>query len=402
VIGMELTKQEQAMLDGKEGYAVRKSMEILVALGEIFGAKNLIDVGSVQVAGVSYHNLGDAGLEFLNTLAADGKVKVLTTLNPAGMDLENWQQLGISPEFAEKQNLVIDAFTRMGILVSCTCTPYLIGNLPLYGEHVAWSESSAVTFANSVLGARTNREGGPSALAAAFVGKTPCYGLHLDENRVPDVHVKVNAELTKLSDWGALGYAIGKKAENKIPYITGIKTADLDELKSFCASVVTYGAKPLFYMKGITPGAELQKQPSEMVVVEKSDLKNAYDNINDQVSDIDFVCVGCPHCSIKEIQEIASLLKGKKVAEGTELWVATSRTAKQLADKRGYTQIIEAAGGKFACDTCMAVAPLKGRFKALATTSAKGCFYSRHNLMKTKMGSLKECIEAAVTGKWNN
>jgi len=299
VIGMELTKQEQAMLDCKEGYAVRKSMEILVALGEIFGAKNLIDVGSVQVAGVSYHNLGDAGLEFLNTLAADGKVKVLTTLNPAGMDLENWQQLGISPEFAEKQNLVIDAFTRMGILVSCTCTPYLIGNLPLYGEHVAWSESSAVTFANSVLGARTNREGGPSALAAAFVGKTPCYGLHLDENRVPDVHVKVNAELTKLSDWGALGYAIGKKAENKIPYITGIKTADLDELKSFCASVVTYGAKPLFYMKGITPGAELQKQPSEMVVVEQSDLKNAYDNINDQVSDIDFVCVGCPHCSIK-------------------------------------------------------------------------------------------------------
>jgi predicted aconitase len=399
---MELTKQEQAMLDGKEGYAVRKSMEILVALGEIFGAKNLIDVGSVQVAGVSYHNLGDAGLEFLNTLAADGKVKVLTTLNPAGMDLENWQQLGISPEFAEKQNLVIDAFTRMGILVSCTCTPYLIGNLPLYGEHVAWSESSAVTFANSVLGARTNREGGPSALAAAFVGKTPCYGLHLDENRAPDVHVKVNAELTKLSDWGALGYAIGKKAENKIPYITGIKTADLDELKSFCASVVTYGAKPLFYMKGITPGAELQKQPSEMVVVEKSDLKNAYDNINDQVSDIDFVCVGCPHCSIKEIAEIASLLKGKKVAEGTELWVATSRTAKQLADKRGYTATIEEAGGKFACDTCMAVAPLKGRFKALATTSAKGCFYSRQNLMKTKMGSMKECVEAAVTGKWNN
>ena len=111
---MELTKQEQAMLDGKEGYAVRKSMEILVALGEIFGAKSLIDVGSVQVAGVSYHNLGDAGLEFLDSLAEDGRVKVLTTLNPAGMDLENWQQLGISPEFAEKQNLVIDAFTTHG------------------------------------------------------------------------------------------------------------------------------------------------------------------------------------------------------------------------------------------------------------------------------------------------
>jgi predicted aconitase len=399
---MELTLQEQAMLDGKEGYAVRKSMEILVALGEIFGAKNLIEVGSVQVAGVSYHNLGDAGLEFLDSLAKDGKVKVLTTLNPAGMDLENWQQLGISPEFAEKQNLVIDAFKRMGILISCTCTPYLIGNLPLYGEHLAWSESSAVTFANSVLGARTNREGGPSALAAAFVGKTPNYGLHLDENRVPDIHIQVNAELGKLSDWGALGYVIGKKAENKIPYITGIKNAELDELKSFCASVVTYGAKPLFYIKGITPGFEAQKQPTNTVTIEPGDLKIAYDAINDDVNDIELVCVGCPHCSIKEISEIATLLEDKKVAEGTELWVATSRTAKQLADKRGYTAAIEAAGGKFACDTCMAVAPLKGRFKSLATTSAKGCFYSRQNLMKTKMGSIEECIDAAVSGKWNN
>jgi hypothetical protein len=399
---MHLTEKEQGMLDGAEGYAVRKSMEILVALGDIYGARSLINVGSVQVSGVSYYNLGDAGLEFLNELAKDGKVKVLTTLNPAGMDLENWRQLGISPEFAEKQNLVIDAFQRMGILVSCTCTPYLIGNLPLYGEHVAWSESSAVTFANSVIGAKTNREGGPSALAAAFVGETPCYGLHLDENRVPDIHVQVKAELTKLSDWGALGYAIGTKAENRIPYISGIKAADLDELKSFCASVVTYGAKPLFYIKGITPASEQQAVPNETVTIEQADIKNAYDNINDQVSDIELVCVGCPHCSINEIAKVAELLKGKKVAEGTEFWVATSRTAKQLADKRGYTAVIEAAGGKFACDTCMAVAPLKGRFKSLATTSAKGCFYSRQNLMKTKMGSIEECVEAAVTGKWSS
>jgi predicted aconitase len=158
----------------------------------------------------------------------------------------------------------------------------------------------------------------------------------------------------------------------------------VDELKSFCASVVTYGAKPLFYMQGITPGAESTQAPAETVVVEEKDIQDAYDNINDEVTDIDFVCVGCPHCSIKEIAQIAALIKGKQVSENTELWVATSRTA----------------GGKFACDTCMAVAPLKGRFKALATTSAKGCFYSRQNLMKTKMGSLDECIEAAVTGRW--
>jgi predicted aconitase len=398
---MYLTEKEQRMLDGEEGYAVRKSMEILVALGDIYCADLLIKVGSVQVAGVSYHNLGDAGLEFLNELAKDGRVKVLTTLNPAGMDLENWRQLGISEEFAQKQNMVIDAFTKMGILISCTCTPYLIGNLPRYGEHVAWSESSAVTFANSVIGAKTNREGGPSALAAAFVGKTPCYGLHLDENRVPDIHVQVNAALAKFSDWGALGYSVGKKAENKIPYITGIKDAELDELKSFCASVVTYGAKPLFYMQGITPGAERHQPPKEKVTIEDGDIKEAYEKINDEVVDIDFVCIGCPHCSIKEIADIAELLKGKRVSPNTEFWVATSRFTKQLADKRGYTEVIERAGGKFACDTCMAVAPLKGRFKSVATTSAKGCYYSRHNNMKTKMGSIKECIEAAVSGKWS-
>jgi predicted aconitase len=398
---MYLTKEEEKMLTGAEGYAVKKSMEILVALGDIYGADRLIKVGSVQVAGVSYHNLGDAGLEFLNELAKDGRVKVLTTLNPAGMDLENWRALGISEEFAEKQNLVIEAFEKMGILISCTCAPYLIGNLPRYGEHIAWSESSAVTFANSVIGAKTNREGGPSALAAAFVGKTPCYGLHLDENRAPDIYVQVSAKMTKLSDWGALGYSIGKKATNKIPYITGLKDAEVDELKSFCASVVTYGSKPIFYMEDITPGSEKYQPPRDSVAVEDMDIREAYENINDEVSDIELVCVGCPHCSIKEIAEIAELLKGKNVSSSTEFWVATSRFAKQLADKRGYSEVIERAGGKFACDTCMAVAPLKGRFKSVATTSAKGCYYSRHNQMLTKMGSLKECVDAAVTGKWS-
>ena len=398
---MYLTEKEEKMLNGEEGYTVKKSMEILVALGEIYGAERLIKIGSVQVAGVSYHNLGDAGLEFLNELAKDGKVKVLTTLNPAGMDLENWKTLGISEEFAGKQNLVIDAFKKMGILISCTCTPYLIGNLPRYGEHIAWSESSAVTFANSVIGAKTNREGGPSALAAAFVGKTPCYGLHLDEDRVPGIHVQVNSGLAKFSDWGALGYSIGKKAENKIPYITGIKDAELDELKSFCASVVTYGSKPLFYMQDITPGSEKHQLPTEKVTIEDKDIKEAYENINDEVTDIELVCIGCPHCSINEISKIAKLLKARKISPNTEFWVATSRVAKQIADKRGYTEVIERAGGKFACDTCMAVAPLKGRFKSVATTSAKGCYYSRHNKMLTKMGSLEECVEAAVTGKWS-
>jgi len=399
---MQLTKEEERMLAGEFGNAVKKSMEILTALGNIYSAEKLITVSSVQIAGVSYHNLGDAGLEYLDQLAKDGRVRIITTLNPAGMDLENWRNLGISEEFAKKQKLVIEAFRKMGIIVSCTCTPYLIGNLPRYGEHIAWAESSAVTFANSVIGAKTNREGGPSALAAAFVGKTPMYGFHLDENRIPDIHVEVKTELKKFSDWGALGYCIGKQASNKIPFITGIKKGGLEELKSFCASVVTYGSKPLFYIKGITPGSEKHKIPKEKITVTEQDIKKAYDDINDDVDEIEFVCIGCPHCSIKEISQIAELLKDKKVNSNVEFWVATSRPVKLLSDVRGYTKIIEDAGGKFACDTCLAVAPLKGRFKSVATTSAKGCYYSRgKNNMMTRLGNMEECINAAVSGKWS-
>lgn len=398
---MHLTKEEERMLDGEYGHAVKKSMEILSALGDIYGAEKLIEVTSVQVAGVSYHNLGDAGLEFLNELAKDGKVKVFTTLNPAGMDLENWKKLGISEDFAQKQNLVIDAFREMGIMISCTCTPYLIGNLPKYGEHIAWSESSAVTYANSVIGAMTNKEGGPSALASAFVGKTPMYGLHLEKNRIPDIHVEVKSELKKISDWGALGYCIGKNASNKIPFITGIKKANMEELKSFCASVVTYGSQPLFYIKGITPYSEKYDPPKEKIVIKDIDIKDAYKNINDDVEDIDFVFIGCPHASINEISEIAKKLKGKNISPKVEFWVATSRPIKKLSDEKKYTKIIEDAGGKFSCDTCVAVAPLKGRFKSVATTSAKACYYSRGiNSMKTKLGTLGQCIDAAVTGKW--
>ncbi len=176
---MLLTDEERAMLDGSAGRAAQKAMQILAALGEIYGAERLVPVSSVQISGVSYDNLGEAGLEFLDEMAdGGGHARVLTTLNPAGMDVENWQAMGISPDFARQQARVIEAFARMGVTTTCSCTPYLFGNLPHYGEHVAWAESSAVCFANSVLGARTNREGGPSALAAALTGRTPAYGLH--------------------------------------------------------------------------------------------------------------------------------------------------------------------------------------------------------------------------------
>ncbi len=389
---MELTTEEKEMLEGKHGAAVKKSMEILTALGDIFGAKRLIPVTSVQIAGVSYHNLGDAGLEYLAELAKDGKTRVYTTLNPAGMDLENWQELGIDPEFAKKQKLVIDAFGKMDVITTCTCTPYLVGNKPKQGDHISWSESSAVCYANSVLGAKTNREGGPSALASALTGKTAEFGFHLDENRQAQVIVEVPESPKNVMEFGALGYAIGKKIGKRIPLIRGVDKADLEQLKSFCASIATYGGTALFHMDGITPNKTTV--PEEKVEITKEEVENAIKEMND-ADEIDFVSIGCPHATIEEVEKIAGMLEGKKVQK--EFWVCLARPIKEMAEKKGFAKTITDSGAKFACDTCLAVAPLKGRFKGIATNSAKGVYYGRgKNAFKTKFCTIEECVKEAV------
>ena len=375
---MKLTDTQQAMLDGAHGKATRKAMQILDALGTIYGAEEMVPVTSVQVAGVSYANLGEAGLQFLDELAAGGgRARVLTTLNPAGMDTENWQALGIPQDFARNQNRVLDAFARMGVITTCSCTPYLFGNTPHFGEHIAWAESSAVCYANSVLGARTNREGGPSALAASLTGFTPAYGMHLEINRRPTMTIQVDAQMTENHHFGALGKYIGEQMEVRnirpVPFILGIPQASVEQLKSFSASIATYGGAALFHMPGITPEAERYTAPQERINITQTNIDETIDSMNDAADEVDFVSLGCPHLSLREIARIAELLEGKQVTK--EFWITTSRPTKQIADKAGYTQIIEAAGAKFAADTCCVVAPIQGRFKTLVTDSAKACYY---------------------------
>lgn len=389
------------MLEGKQGRSVRKAMEILVALGNIYGAEAMLPVASVQIAGVSYDNLGEAGLHWLDEMAqGGGKAWVLTTLNPAGMDLDNWQALGIDPHFASQQMRVIEAFERMGVITNCSCTPYLSGSLPHYGEHIAWAESSAVCYANAVLGARTNREGGPSALASALTGRTPNYGYHLDENRKPGLSVEVQAPLMETFQFGALGFIIGKTIEDRglrpVPYISGVAAASLESLKSFCASLATYGGAALFHMQGVTPEAALFSPPSEKLLVTQVDIETAIAAMSDAAPDeIDFVSLGCPHLSIAEIARLATLLQGQKVKK--EFWVTTSRPVKHLSDRMGYTRTIEDAGALFAVNTCCVVAPIKGRFKGLATDSAKACYYaSSKNKFKTLYLSFDDVVGEAL------
>jgi predicted aconitase len=398
---MKLTSLESEMLEGKYGRATRKAMEILVALGTIYAAEKMVPVSSVQIAGVSYDNLGEAGLRFLAEMAdGGGKSRVLTTLNPAGMDVENWQALGINDDFARDQMRVIETFARMGVITTCTCTPYLVGNLPHFGEHIAWAESSAVCYANSVLGARTNREGGPSAIAASLTGRTPLYGFHLAENRIPSISFKVDADLTENHEFGALGIVIGKKleaaAQKPVPYIQGGGHASLENLKSFCASLATYGGAALFHWEGITPESFLLSPPVDQILITQKDLEQAISAINGDPSvEADFISLGCPHLSIHEISKIAERLQGRTVKK--TFWITTARPTKQIADRMGYTQVIEDSGAIIAADTCCVVAPIKGRFKVLATDSAKACYYAyAKNNSGTKLMSFDQVIDEAL------
>jgi len=398
---MHLTLEEQALLAGESGPAAQKAMRILETLGRIYGAERMLLIRSVQISGVSYANLGEAGLEWLSEMAeGGGQAQVLTTLNPAGMDVENYQALGIAEDFAVNQRRVLAAFTKMGVATTCSCTPYLFGNLPVFGEHIAWAESSAVCFANSVLGARTNREGGPSALAASLTGRTPAYGLHQNDNRRPTLHVQVEAVLHTNPDFGALGKSIGDRIQAakgpKVPYISGIKGASLENLKSLCASIATFGGVALFHIPGITPEAAQFSPPADGLNVTQADLDQAQQELNNaSANEVDFVSLGCPHLSLREIQRVAELLKGKKVKK--EFWITTSRPVKGMADRMGYTEIIEAAGAKFATDTCCVVAPIKGRFTALATDSAKACYYAAaRNNFKTRLLTFDEVVKEAL------
>jgi len=417
---LRLSPEEQAMLEGAHGPGIQRAMEIVVTLGRIYDARDLVPITHAQIAGVSYKNLGEAGVAFLNRWAEEGaRVRVPSMLNPMGMEADRWQEMGIPPEFARPQLSVIEAFSKMGLQPTLTCTPYLLPQSPVHrGDHVAWAESSAVIFANSVLGAYTNREGGPSALAAAIVGRTARYGYHLEENRRAHYIVEVRCPLRSIADFGALGYIVGKQAGNGVVYFADLaqwlpplpaEIADggvaCDRLKTLGAALAAYGAVALYHVAGYTPearefGERLIRPDAQRLIVQNLDEGYRAMDAHPDLQRVDLVAIGCPHASLSEIQRVAEMVRGRRLK--TRLWVTTARLTRERAAELGWVQDILEAGGEVVADTCAVVAPmgLLG-IRSMATNAGKlACYAPAHSGVQMRFGTLEQCIEAAITGRW--
>src|SRR6266852_6087520 len=384
---MRLTRAQRNLLEeGTESQ--RKAMQILLAVGRLADAPRLVPITSAHVSGVSYKMIGDPGLEFLEDFARDARVAVPTTINPLGTDLAQWQALGVPPSFAEKQGRIASAYEAMGVHRSFTCTPYLIGVRPTFGEHVAWAESSAVCFANSVLGARTNREGGPAALAAAVVGATPDYGLHRDEGREPTVIVKVGVEPRGI-DYSLIGLVAGERVGDGIPFFRGFRGTEGD-LKWLGAALASSGACSMFHLEGVTPefrGARVKGLKS--IAITKEDLVAAKRAHTDG-TEAEMIGLGSPQLSSDELREVARLVD--RTPPRIPVWVFTSRIARDANPDAVAT--IERRGGRVLADTCLEVTLLEHRFGTVATPSGKGAYYlpslSRQKVVFEELQTLLE------------
>lgn len=356
------------MINGEYGEAVSEAMKIVVKVGEVLGADRLIPITHAHASGISYGTIGEPGLHWLKTLSARGaKVRVFSTINPIGMDIDDPNKIPVGIEFYKKQIEVLKALSSMGFNVTVTCTPYYI-RTPSKKEHLAWGESSAVAYANSVLGAYTNREGGMLAIAAAITGRTYYAGLHLEENRITTHRVKVTG-ISDPAEWSAVGLEIGEIVGNGTPRYVNPPISETS-LKLLLAASAASGSIALSVIEGVTPRDTYREGTEEKIEVDEKSVTKYFGD----VSDAELLFHGCPHVSVDELKLLNDRIKG--VRSGKEVWIAVSPHVYNIASSMGLTKDIERKGIKLVKGTCSVVTPIeKLGIRKVATTSAKTYFY---------------------------
>lgn len=410
-MSLELTDRDQALLSGDNGPAGQMAMSIMVRMAKVYGATHLMDISAAHIDSTLY--MGEATLEFAERLAGLGaKVVVPTTLNVSGVDEQNWQEWAVDAEWAAMARRQMVAYHSMGCLPTWTCAPYQTNLRPQFGQQIAWGESNAIAFANSVIGARTERYPDLLDICAAITGRVPAAGLHLTENRAGQLLMRLIDVSPALQQddafYPVLGHLMGKIAGDKIPVIEGLAvTPTEDQLKALSAAAASSGAVALFHLVGITPEAQdlaaafQGHEPTELFEVTRQDLQEARADLTTATgTSVDMIVLGSPHFSLAEFRQLAPLVAGKKRHPDVQFLITSSRAMSALAHKAGFLQPLQQFGARLTVDTCILTTPmLPEQIKTLMTNSAKYAYYSPGLLNRqVTFGSLADCVQSAVAG----
>ncbi len=419
---MRLTGSEQAMLNGAEGDVVAEAIDYLIQLGDAFDAERLVDI-------VYCHYPAEMGIYAgqVEELAAyarrGGTVRVPTTSTTLCADLERPAITGIPSPLADIQAAAEAAHRSMGVMETYTCTPQQLGFIPPFGSYIACTESSAIIYYNSVVGARTNR-GGLFTRFAAITGKYPLMGYLLDENRRGTHYFKIDIPEERLQTtdaWAALGFHVGAIVGSDVPVLEGVRPNRQEWLISLGAALATSGSVTLFHIPGVTPEARTAAEafhgaiPSDCYEVREHDLDAVYDKLTTAARGmaVDFVNLGCPHYNLEQLRLLAARLRGRKIADGVRFWVCTNRMTRKQAEYSGYVHDIENAGAVVVADTCPVESHMRQstcreyglkipNVEVMATDSTKMARYVGDLIgCKTVFTTREQCIQAALSGRWN-
>jgi len=427
-MSVKLSRRDKQFLDGQHGEAARMAMRILVRMAEVDGAAEMMDVSQAHIDGCGL--LSEAGLEFAETLAAKGaRVSIPTTLNMGPLDLQNWRQFGVDEDFAAKAIRQAKAYTDMGCIPTWTCAPYQSYLTPRFGQQIAWGESNAICYANSVLGARTNRYGDYIDICAAITGRVPKCGLHLKQNRKGQILLRLAPAFPCESKSGGiiqsnafyaiLGHLIGTLAEDKIPVIEGLPVeASSDQLKALCAAAASSGSVALFHAVGVTPEANTLEEafqgekPERIINIRPSDLRKSCSDLSTakEGADLDLVVLGCPHFSFDEFRELANLIraeteKGKtpsgRLSSRIKFVVISCQTSYALLQRSDFLDVLTDFGIEITLDTCVFHTPMVSPdTKVIMTNSGKCAYYAPGELgVQVAFGTMAECVDSAVKGR---